>query len=318
MLVRSPDPPPTSMRELLGDELLARLDRLDLSSRKVLRGRLPGERRSKRRGSSVEFDDFRPYAPGDDLRRIDWNAYARLDELLIKLFRADEDLSVRLVVDCSASMDAGSPTKRVTAVRLAMALAYAGVVNNNRVSISAFGRAGIERHAPVRGRRNIEPLGRFLLGLLTPPAPGAGEPSDFSSALRALAADRLAGRGVLIALSDLFVDEGLEAGLNAVASPLGYDPCVLQILAPEEQDPALARDAGLVGDLRLEDAEGRGARDVTISPALLRRYQARFAAHQERVRAACGARGILHVVVPTGEDPSRLVLDTLRRRGLLR
>ena len=108
MIVRTPDQKPKTLEDLIPPGLAATLDRLDLVSRKVFAGKLPGERRSKRRGRSVEFDDFRNYAPGDDLRHIDWNVYARLDRLFIKLFREEEDLALHVVVDVSASMQAGA------------------------------------------------------------------------------------------------------------------------------------------------------------------------------------------------------------------
>src|SRR5580765_6674127 len=121
MLVGSANRPST-IDELLGPELLSRLDRLDVLSRKVFAGKLPGERRSRKRGTSVEFDDYRNYVAGDDLRRVDWNVFARLDKFFLKLFREEEDLALHIAIDASASMDAGSPSKLVFAQRLAMAL----------------------------------------------------------------------------------------------------------------------------------------------------------------------------------------------------
>src|SRR5690606_9722395 len=121
---------PRSVDELISSHLCARLDRIDVLSRKVFAGKLQGERRSKRRGQSVEFADYRPYVAGDDLRRIDWNALARLDKFFIRIFLEEVDLSLHLVLDASASMDAGEPNKLIAAQRIAMALGYIGLVNN--------------------------------------------------------------------------------------------------------------------------------------------------------------------------------------------
>src|SRR5262245_27948309 len=103
MLAPSRAPGPRTMEELLGAGLIGALDRLDVLSRKVFAGKLPGERRSKKRGQSVEFDDYRNYVPGDDLRHIDWNVFARLDRFFVKLFREEEDLALHVVIDASAS-----------------------------------------------------------------------------------------------------------------------------------------------------------------------------------------------------------------------
>src|SRR6188508_840230 len=117
----------TTTEQLLSPQLLAQLERLELMSRKIFRGRMKGERRSKRKGQSVEFADFRNYVPGDDLRFIDWNLYARMDRLFLKLFLEEEDLHVYILIDASTSMEFGEPTKLQYAKQLAAALGYIGL-----------------------------------------------------------------------------------------------------------------------------------------------------------------------------------------------
>ncbi|MFI4898874.1 MAG: DUF58 domain-containing protein [Phycisphaerales bacterium JB059] len=321
------------MEELLGADLLRRMSRLDVVSRKIFAGKLPGERRSKKRGQSVEFDDYRDYVPGDDLRHIDWNAFARFDRFFIKLFREEEDLAVRVVLDCSGSMRAGDPSKLVFAARLAMAIGSIGLVNMNRVSAATFGwggEPGVVELAPMRGRRNVERLGRFLLDALarasSEPAGAAGDAvapeGGFFEAARRLSSSRSAGRGVLVVISDFLVREGLVEGLNYYAGGAGgggaYDTTCLQVLSPDEIDPALARDRGLVGDLRLTDVESGRATEVTVSAALLRKYRERFEAHQELLERSCRARSMSHLLVPTGTNLESLIMGQLRRRGLFR
>ncbi len=314
------------MEELLGAELLPRLDRLDILSRKVFAGKLPGERRSKKRGASVEFDDFRNYIAGDDLRHIDWNVYARLDRFFIKLFREEEDLALHLVIDASASMDAGSPSKLVFAQKVAVALAYVGLVNQDRVVVSiigAPGRKSVQQLTPVRGRRGLKTVAEFVLENVWPPesqfargaAPGGG---GFNAALRALALSRR-GKGVMVLLSDFLVREDVRDGLNYLASGGGgaFEVHCLQVLSPGELEPEHEAGGSVIGDLRLTDAETGLAAEVTVSGALLKRYKRRVAAHIEGVRKACAARDMSHVMVKSDTDVAGLLLGYLRKRGLL-
>src|ERR1700752_574190 len=133
---------PTAAPELLPPDLLVKLERLELVTRKVFRGRMKGERRSKRKGQSVEFADFRGYVPGDDLRSLDWNLYARLDKLIIKLFLEEEDLHFFTLVDASRSMEFGEPTKLQYAKQLAASLGFVGLIRTDRVRIETLGQSG--------------------------------------------------------------------------------------------------------------------------------------------------------------------------------
>src|SRR5213595_1232605 len=136
---------------LLDPQFMARLDQLDLVSRKLLAGKMKGERRSKRRGQSVEFADFRNYVIGDDLRFIDWNIYARLDKLFLKLFLEEEDLSLYVLLDISKSCDYGAPAKALYIKQVAAALGYIGLVNYNRVTLAAFADGIIAETGAMRG-----------------------------------------------------------------------------------------------------------------------------------------------------------------------
>ncbi|CAG0967191.1 hypothetical protein PHYC_01048 [Phycisphaerales bacterium] len=315
-------PHPRTLEELLPRELAARLDRLDLLSRKILSGKLPGERRSKRRGQSVEFDDFRDYSPGDDLRHIDWNVYARLDRIFIKLFRAEEDLALNLVVDASASMDVGRPSKLVYAHRLAFALAYVGLVNQNRVAMSVFGRAGPRQLAPVRGRTSVQRLAAFLLESLNPrdgsSALEAESGAAFASAMRQLATVRPA-RGIMVLLSDFLYDAAPGLNYLAPAAAAGtLDAYAVQLLAPGEIDPTGEAPRGLLGDLRLTDVETAQAAEVTVTPQTIEKYRENLRGHNERLKRECFSRGVAHLIVPTDTPVEQLVTNTLRRGGLLR
>jgi len=308
MLKSEAQPKPRSIEELLGVELFARLDRLDVSSRKIFAGKLRGERRSKRKGESVEFADHRPYVHGDDLRFIDWNIYGRLDRLFMKLFLEEEDLALHVVLDASASMASGEPEKFRFAQRLSAALAYIGMTNLNRVSVWAMG--GEDADAPVRtlrnlrGRRRVRDLGAFLCDL------EAGGRTNFEEAAKRVALSR-GGKGVTIIISDFLFPEGFERGLRHLVGR-GYDLFAIQTLSPQEIDPPLG------GDLRLKDVETGDMAEVTISAPLLERYRQNLAAHEESLRAFLAKRDATLVPVSTEADVEDLVFQTLRERGLVR
>lgn len=327
-MLRTPNPTrPKSIDQLLDPRLIARIGQLDLTSRRIFAGKVQGERRSKKRGESVEFADHRPYVMGDDLRHVDWNIYGRLDRFFMKLFMEEEDLSLHIVLDASESMDCGQPSKFLYMQQTAMALGYIGLVNLNRVAITTIGgnlrteRAGDElaerklrgddedgpvMHAlrDLRGRRRVQDLGRFICSL------EPGEPTDFSEAAKRIALSRR-GRGVMVVLSDFFMKEGYETGLRLLVGR-GYDLFAMQLLAPQEVEP------DITGDLRLRDVEDADMAEVTISAPLLKKYKQVLAAYCGELREFCARREISNLTVRTDMPIDTLLLDYLRKRGLLR
>src|SRR3954468_5606300 len=158
----APATAPPKKGQLLSSEFMARLDQLDLISRKLLAGKMKGERRSKRRGQSVEFADYRNYVIGDDLRFIDWNIYARLEKLFLKLFLEEEDLALYILADVSKSCDYGNPDKAHYIKQVAAALGYVGLVNYNRVNICAMADGIVAETGPLRGRRRVSQMIDFV------------------------------------------------------------------------------------------------------------------------------------------------------------
>jgi len=298
---------PAKLEELMDSRLMAKLEQVDILSRKIFAGKLQGERRSKKRGVSVEFADYRHYVHGDDLRFVDWNIYARLDKLFLKLFLEEEDLSLILAIDASSSMDWGNPGKFLYTQRLAMALGYIGLVNHNRVSLYAFNEGGLAPLASLRGRRRTREMGQWILDREPRGASG------FTDAMRTIALGRQ-GKGVMVILSDFLFKEGYEKGLRYLSGG-GYDTFLLQVLSPEEVDPAKH---GLAGDLRLTDIEDLDAAEVTISAALLKRYKENLNAYCGKLREFCVRRGMMHLTIDTATDLSALLMDYLRKRGLLK
>ena len=299
---------PTRLDYLLDSRLMAKLDAIDVVSRKIFAGKLQGERRSKRRGQSVEFADFRPYVHGDDLRFVDWNIFGRLDRLFLKMFLEEEDLSLIIAIDASASMRAGDPDVFDYARKVAMALAYVGLVNQHRVSLVGFSDGRIERASNLRGRRKAAEVAQWLLKL----APEGG--SGFEQAMRLVGTSRV-GRGVMVVLSDFLLPEGHEKGLSMVAGR-GFDLFALQLLAPQIADPS--REGGVAGDLLLVDSETGAETEVTVTPELLRLYRERLDRLSGGIRHYCTRRDIVHMMVETSTPVETLMLEYLRRRGLLR
>ena len=308
---------PASLTELLDNTLIARIDQLDITSRKMFAGKLRGERRSKKRGESVEFADHRPYVVGDDLRHIDWTIFGRLDRLFLKLFLEEEDLCLHVVLDCSASHDCGNPNKFLFMQRAAMSLGYVGLVNLNRVAMTAVATPPAahprDAEAPsgvrgairdLRGRRRTQELASWICSL----RPDGG--SNFTDACTRIALSRR-GKGVMIVLSDFFIKEGYEDGLRLLMGR-GYDVFCLQVLSPQEIEP------DITGDLRLRDVEDADHAEVTISAPLLKRYKANLAAYRDQLRAFCARRDMTLLTVRSDTPIDVLLLDYLRRRGVLR
>jgi uncharacterized protein (DUF58 family) len=290
--------------ELLSAEFMTRLDRLELLSRKIFVGRMKGERRSKRKGESVEFADYRNYVVGDDLRFLDWNIYARLEKLLLKLFMEEEDLNVTVLFDVSTSMDWGNPHKGLYVKRVTAALAYIGLVNYDRVSLYGYSDTLAHEMRGVRGRRLVAQVIGFLQNI------PLGGVSNFGAVGKRFAVHHT-GRGVVIVISDFLDKGGYVDGMRYLLSR-NLDLYAIQVLSPEEIDPTLA------GDLKLRDVEDDDLAEVTISKPLLAKYKANLTAYCTELKNYCTQRGITYLFTNTRVPFDILVMSYLRQRGLLR
>ncbi len=301
----APIKPPALKKDepLLTSEFMARLDQLDVMSRKLLAGKMKGERRSKRRGQSVEFADYRNYVIGDDLRFIDWNIYARLDRLFLKLFLEEEDLAVHILVDVSKSCDFGEPNKAIYMKKVAAALGYIGLVNYNRVSISAIADGVVDDTGGLRGRTRVAQMIDFLVKLQPQGA------SNLADACKRFALTHRQ-KGVCIILSDFFDKGGYEAGLRYVSGGK-YDLFAVQILSPQEIDPDLQ------GDLKLRDVEDDDMAEVSITQPLMKQYKANLNAYCLAVKEYITRRGGTYLFASSAVPFDTLVLNYLRERGLL-
>ncbi len=292
------------LTDLLDGKFLARLDALDVHSRRILRGHLRGERQSKRRGDGVEFADHRPYVAGDDLRFIDWNTYARLERLFLKMFLEEEDLHFYAVIDASPSMDFGDPTKLHYAKQLAAALGFVALIRGDRVKIQALGRfAGLA--APVlRGRRSLWRMLDYLEGLQP------GEIASLDDGLKHFCLQN-SGKGIVVVISDLMHKDGFEAALRYLLVQ-DFDVYVVHVLSAEELDPELE------GDLRLIDCEDGDVAEVTVTGPLLARYRQTLGAFIGSAREFCNRRAITYLLARNQVPVEQLVTGYLRQRGLVR
>src|SRR2546426_8592175 len=241
---------PTTRSAPFSSEFLAQLERLTLASRRVFRGRVKGERKSPRRGHSVEFCDYRAYGVGDDLRYVDWNVYGRLDRLHVKLFVDEEDLCLHLLVDASRSMDFGRPTKLAYATRLAAALGFVGLVNLERVGVAVLRERLSEGWPPTRGRSQFPALLDFLGSVRSSGTTGLNDGLG-RYAMRAREP------GIAVVISDLMDPLGFENGVRALLERR-FEGHGVHPLDASELNPMLG------GDPRLQDLETGEVREVTV------------------------------------------------------
>jgi uncharacterized protein (DUF58 family) len=289
---------------LLDPEFLNKLEQLELASKRIFVGRMKGERKSKKRGSSVEFAEHRNYTWGDDLRHIDWNVYGRLDKIFLKLFLEEEDLHVYSLLDTSLSMDFGTPTKLRYGKQVAAALAFIGLVNHDRILVDTFSARLDRGLGGVRGRSQMYRVVQYLEQLTA-----SGE-SNLAAAAKEFAI-RHSGKGVVVVISDFLDKGGYQEALRYLMAR-NMDIYVIHVLSAEEVNPEL------VGDLRLVDAEDGDIAEITISAPLLKRYKDNLNAFVGGMKEWCTSRGITYIFTTNQYPFDKLILNYLRERGLVK
>src|SRR6266567_8609608 len=283
---------------------LQRLDNLALITRKAMATGRPGRRCSPLAGSSMEFADYRRYAPGDDFRRIDWRAYARLERLFLRVFEAEENITVTILVDCSDSMFYGTPAKSDLAIQLAAALAYVALKCEDSVTIGALTDRLIAYRRAGSGKSSIWSVGEFLTRL-----PRSGK-TDLNKALYDLGRV-LTGPGLTIIISDFLAPGGYQNGVRAVRQ-LRQEVALLQILSPDELEPDIQ------GDWRLQDSEGVGNIDVSISPAVLQAYRQRLGTFTQELAAFAHTYAMTYTMIPSDTTVNDVVQRLLRQVELVK
>jgi uncharacterized protein (DUF58 family) len=286
---------------LLEPQLLRRLEGLAVQVRRAVKGQMGGERRSMSRGRSPEFADFRNYTPGDDYRLIDWNAYARLDRFMLRLFVAEEELPLSLFVDLSGSMDWGRPNKALTAQRLAGAIAYVALASLDRVRLTVFAGGPTSGGAPSRGRHSSQGLFARIQSF-----PVGGQ-TDYSRLVMPISRQR---PGMTVLITDGLGESAIEPAMTALQLAR-QEGAVLQLLAPQEIAP------DWTGDARLKDAETGLEREFTATPATQAAYRTALARRTDEIEKVSRRRGLRFVRLTTDQPIEDMVQRTLRRIGLL-
>jgi uncharacterized protein (DUF58 family) len=298
--------PATAPEPLFQPEFVRALESVTLAGRRVPSGRAAGQWRSRASGSSVEFSDYRTYAPGDDFRRIDWNAYARLERLFIRLFRAEEDLALMLVLDTSASMDWGRPSKARLAAQVAGALAFIALQSGDRVSLAMCRDSGLSGQLDgLRGQGAARTAWRMLERL------ECGGATNLSAGLAACAR-RMRGSGMTVVLSDLFSPTGYQQGVDALLGRR-QDVILIHVLAPDEMEPP----ADLIGEWRLVDTEPVAPVEASITPGILRAYRRLLQTFTQEAADFCRRRGITYLQLRSDTPVSEVVLRTFRSVGVV-
>ncbi|SPE50289.1 conserved hypothetical protein [Verrucomicrobia bacterium] len=300
---------------LLSPELLRRLEQFQLLAARRAKSSAKGERRSRARGQSVEFADYRNYVQGDDFRYLDWNLYGRLERLFLKLYEEERELPVRIFLDASESMSFGEPRKFDFARQVAAAVGYVALCGFDRVSVVPFpnlpddgpvdaearNRELAARGAlrSVRGRKSVMEYFQSLSGL------SVGGVANLNEALRRGALEARQA-GVAVLLSDFLDPAGYEAGLTALVAR-GFQVDLVQILAPEELSPTV------FGDLRLVDSETGGLQEVTFGRYRMKAYQQTVQNFIQKLREFCQARGINFFTAGSSMPLEELLLRQLRQ-----
>lgn len=287
---------------MFDSEFMKKLEYLSLISRRIFRGQLLAQKRTRQMGGGVEFADHRDYVLGDDLRYLDWNIFARLGGRLIKRFEEEEDLHVYFFLDCSRSMSVGKPAKFDYARQITAALAYIALADLDRVSVVAFADKIHDFFPLIRGKQHILSLLRFLESLDT-----VGETTDLSAAV----GEFLHGKqrtGLAVVVSDLFDPAGFQKGVDTLRYRK-FEPNLVQVHDPSEASPKL------LGDLQLVDMETGFARDVTISESVLRRYKEKFGEFLDSIRRYCVGNGFGYTISPTSVPFDELILRMMREAG---
>jgi len=288
---------------LLSAKLLRQLEQFQLLAQRRAKSSARGERRSRSRGQSVEFADYRTYVAGDDFRYLDWNLYGRLERLFVKLYEEERELPVRIFLDASESMTFGQPRKFDFARQVAAAVGYVALCGFDRVSVIAFPdlpEQSAVRGAlrAVRGRKSALEFFRNITQL------SAGGAVNLNEALRRAALEARQA-GVAVVLSDFLDPAGYEKGLEALVGR-GFQVNAVQILSPEELNPST------YGDLKLVDAETGSIQAVTFGKYRLKSYQQTVHNFCQRLREFCQSRGVRFFMASSGTPLEQLLLQQLR------
>lgn len=288
---------------MLRPEFLTKLEQLRIHCQQPFRGKFRGDRRSLNRGTGVEFADYRLYEHGDDLRYLDWNVYARLEKLFIKLFQADEELAVSILIDASESMKFGAPAKLAYAKKIAAALGYVALANSDRVALYTLAERLISALPPIYGKSQYSRLQKALETIET------NGTTQLIECFKHLASHQ-PQTGVAIILSDFLDSTGYAEGINSLLGR-GFALTLIHVQCLEEIEPPPA------GEWRLEDAETGETKEITINEDTIAHYQNQQKEFCEDLHHFCIKRGIGYARISTDISYESVILQNLQRTGFI-
>jgi uncharacterized protein (DUF58 family) len=282
-------------------EFLKKLDTIVINVRMMMNTGSGGNRKSRSKGSSVEFSDFREYSIGDDFRRIDWNAYGRFDRLFVKLFMEEREAMVNIFIDSSRSMYFGEPKKSIAAIKLSGILAYLALNNMDRVCLNSLSGKLVKQSTALNGRGMFQRCASFLENIQFEGI------TDLNSCIKK---KEFKGSGVSIVFSDFFTPGGIEDAMKYLLYKK-QDVILVHLLAPEELSPAME------GQIRLLDSETNEARDISVTPAMLSQYDKELNAFMNNIREFCSKMGATYVQVSSAEPVEKIVFEEFTRAGIV-
>lgn len=307
---------------LLPPEWLPRLERLSLDAKRRVAGTLQGKRRSRRLGSSLEFADYRVYSPGDDVRRFDWGVYSRTGKAFVRQFMDEQELTVSLFVDCSASMGAvmsspsepsatdpagtkGSP-KWLLARQLAASIGYMALSSYDRLQVACYSRSINARLPIMRGKGSAHRLFSFLQGAET------GGQGNLGAAL-AVPGALPRQPGMTWVFSDFWLEGGEEELFRSLSllSGTGQEVVLVHVLSREELEPKLS------GDLRLVDSETMSGKEVALTGKVLDAYKEELERYRTMLSRVCAERGMSYVLIPADMPLTDAMFGVLAGAGLV-
>jgi uncharacterized protein (DUF58 family) len=289
---------------ILDPQFLRRLERMSIVNKRMIRGTQVGKRRSRHLGSSIEFADYRSYTPGDDLRQLDWNAYARLGKLFLKTFLDEQEWHISLYIDCSKSMGYGEPSKFNRAIQLAAALGFLSLNHFDRISAYGFDQQVMTKLPALLGKGKTQQLFHFLQSLRL------GEEGNLNQAFTS--GQAVHGRpGISIVFSDFLFEDGYEKGLSFVQAA-NQEVTLVHMLAKEERAPQIQ------GDLRLVDSETQEGREIALTPHLLEAYTTSLRNYQDRLASFAFGRGMTYIDVEPEQTIEQIIFQVFQQSGLVR
>lgn len=282
-------------------EFLKKLDNIALNAKITISGGASGSRKSKAKGSSVEFSDFREYSIGDDFRRIDWNAYGRFEKLFVKLFMEEREALVNIFIDSSKSMDFGEPKKSLTALKLGGVFAFLSLNNLDRVSINAIKGVNLNQSTAVAGKNMFHRCLDFLQKM---------EFSGETNINTSLKKKDLKTRGISVVISDFFSKDGFEEGIKYLLYK-NQQVILIHVMSKEELNPEI------FGQVRLVDSESGEERNMSITPTVLKYYEKNLNEFIGNIKGFSSKMGVTYVQVSSEDKIEKIIFDYLAHAGVI-